>query len=723
MKHWSVKLIALVLVAVCAFFLAVCGVSVIYNTNQDMYGDELLEDRQAKLMEDELEYYRYRAANLVAAQYMREKNTQESTTARDLWRQNFDSYTYHESVWPECEYAVYDTFGQMLETNAKNHVYVPSEPVEVYAQDGKITRLGFANKEFPDFENLPVNYEWTDDQGNALPGLDERTVHYQIEQVGQVLYRIERFEDVRLQVEVLLTEADMTVLKSEVDELALMQVFYTTREFDIPVTIGSALILLACMLYLCCVSGKKMNGEVAPRGLNRMPLDLYACVAGVGGIFVCAGGVFCFRQFEWGHAVENIVVWLGLFGGCAAILALIVTLFLMALCAQIRMGGGAWYKRSLLGRSGKGIWNLCKKILLWAWGKVKALWNWACEKLNLLKYLGILWEILKKLWDMMDLVWQWVMLYGSLVVLMALSLKIFGDEACVLVALVGFPLVAYTAFGFGKLRSAAKRMSEGDLDSKINTYEDYLYGHFAEFAQDLNTLSDTCTDAALAKLKSERMKTELITNVSHDIKTPLTSIINYVDLLKKAESEEERQEYLEVLDRQSQRLKKLIEDLMEMSKASTGNVTVELAETDVVEAVNQALGEFADRLSALNLNVMFRQKDRVITANCDGKLLWRVLSNLLVNVVKYTLPGTRVYVDVTEEDRKVLISLKNISREPLNIPAEELMERFVRGDESRTDQGNGLGLNIAKSLMEVQHGNLDLTVDGDLFKVTLTLNR
>ena len=291
----------------------------------------------------------------------------------------------------------------------------------------------------------------------------------------------------------------------------------------------------------------------------------------------------------------------------------------------------------------------------------------------------------------------------------------------VLVSLVGFLIVLYTSYGFSKLRDAAKRMSQGDLDTKIDTYEEFLYGNFAEFAEDLNALGDTCIDAALEKMKSERMKSELITNVSHDIKTPLTSIINYVDLLQKTDSEEERKEYLEVLDRQSQRLKKLIEDLMEMSKASSGNVVVELAENDIIEAVNQALGEFADRMENLGLQVIFRQSHQSIYTKFDGKLLWRVLSNILSNVVKYALPGTRVYVDVEVTDSNVLLSIKNISRESLNISAEELMERFVRGDESRNSEGNGLGLNIARSLMEVQGGSLDLTVDGDLFKVTLTL--
>ena len=215
------------------------------------------------------------------------------------------------------------------------------------------------------------------------------------------------------------------------------------------------------------------------------------------------------------------------------------------------------------------------------------------------------------------------------------------------------------------------------------------------------------------------MKTELITNVSHDIKTPLTSIINYVDLLQKAQTEEERKEYLEVLDRQSQRLKKLIDDLMDMSKASTGNMTVDITKVDAVEAVNQALGEFADKLDRAMLSPVFRHDDKSLPMMADGRLVWRVLSNLLGNAVKYAMPGTRLYIDLSQMGGKVILSVKNISREELNIGADELMERFVRGDDSRNTEGSGLGLNIAKSLMELQKGELQLLVDGDLFKVTL----
>ena len=211
----------------------------------------------------------------------------------------------------------------------------------------------------------------------------------------------------------------------------------------------------------------------------------------------------------------------------------------------------------------------------------------------------------------------------------------------------------------------------------------------------------------------------MITNVSHDIKTPLTSIINYVDLLEKPHTEEEGRQYLEVLHRQSQSMKKLIEDLMEMSKATTGNMTVDITQVDAGEAVNQALGEFADKLEKAGLTPVFRYPEEPVAILADGRLTWRVLSNLLSNVVKYALPGTRLYIDLIQLESQVVISLKNISREELNISADELTERFVRGDASRNTEGSGLGLNIAQSLMELQKGQLQLLVDGDLFKVTL----
>ena len=268
-----------------------------------------------------------------------------------------------------------------------------------------------------------------------------------------------------------------------------------------------------------------------------------------------------------------------------------------------------------------------------------------------------------------------------------------------------------------EIQEAIEAIASGALDTKLDVEK--FHGQERDIAAAVNNIRAGLSDAIMDRIRNERMKADLITNVSHDIKTPLTSIINYVDLLQKAQTEEERKEYLEVLDRQSQRLKKLIDDLMDMSKASTGNMTVDITRVDAVEAVNQALGEFADKLDRAMLSPVFRHDDASVPMMADGRLVWRVLSNLLGNAVKYAMPGTRLYIDLSQMGGKVLLSVKNISREELNIGADELMERFVRGDGSRNTEGSGLGLNIAKSLMELQKGELQLLVYGDLFKVTL----
>ena len=287
----------------------------------------------------------------------------------------------------------------------------------------------------------------------------------------------------------------------------------------------------------------------------------------------------------------------------------------------------------------------------------------------------------------------------------------------------GCPLVEEIEFGINKgeiltligPNGAGKSTILKSITRQIKT----LGGNVSIADERIDAMENAILARKMAVVLTERMKTELITNVSHDIKTPLTSIINYVDLLQKAQTEEERKEYLEVLDRQSQRLKKLIDDLMDMSKASTGNMTVDITRVDAVEAVNQALGEFADKLDRAMLSPVFRHDDASVPMMADGRLVWRVLSNLLGNAVKYAMPGTRLYIDLSQMGGKVLLSVKNISREELNIGADELMERFVRGDGSRNTEGSGLGLNIAKSLMELQKGELQLLVDGDLFKAIL----
>ena len=272
-----------------------------------------------------------------------------------------------------------------------------------------------------------------------------------------------------------------------------------------------------------------------------------------------------------------------------------------------------------------------------------------------------------------------------------------------------------------RIKEGGEKIAAGDLDYKIDTK--YMYGDFKDFAESLNNINEGLSVAINEKMKSERFKTELITNVSHDIKTPLTSIINYVDLIKKEKPENENiKEYIDVLDRQSSRLKKLIEDLMEASKASTGNLAVNLSVCEAGVLLSQTVGEFDERLNAAGLTPVVGIPEAPVKIMADGRHLWRVFDNLMNNICKYSQNGTRVYLDVSEKDGKAKITFRNISKYELNITGEELTERFVRGDKSRNTEGSGLGLSIARSLTELQGGELKIDIDGDLFKVTLTFD-
>lgn len=495
---------------------------------------------------------------------------------------------------------------------------------------------------------------------------------------------------------------------------------------------GVCLLLFAVLaVYLCCAAGRKPGSEeVHAAGFNCIPLDIYLA----GGGLIIFGLFMVIVQFNdaAGLFTQNIQTLCAgmLMAGYA--MSLIFVSFCFACAAQFKTPGGYWWRNSvcwrclnLLVKCVKGCFSGCGWLirnlplafaalgrfllvllspLRWLWRQVKK----TCAKIG---------KSINRVYSMMPLTWQWL-LTGFIMVMLLFAAFAGRSEMMVVLSLCAcVAVVLYGAYCFGILLESAKRMGKGDLDTKVD--DKYLTGAFKSFAGDLNDLAGVAVVAAQKQLKSERMKTELITNVSHDIKTPLTSIINYVDLLQKPHTPEEEKTYLEVLNRQSQRLKKLIEDLMEMSKASTGNLTADITKLDAVEAVNQALGEFADKLEKAQLTPVFRHPEESVAMMADGRLAWRVLSNLLSNTVKYALPGTRVYIDVMALEGKVIISLKNISRDELNVDADELMERFVRGDDSRNTEGSGLGLNIAKTLMELQKGQLQLLVDGDLFKVTL----
>ncbi len=469
---------------------------------------------------------------------------------------------------------------------------------------------------------------------------------------------------------------------------------FSVRYWLIAALIVGLMVFAVCAVYLCCAAGRSgKDSPIAPGGLNRLPLDAYFLAAGA----LCCGLVAMALQVldSWvlNESLNAGAIALALVGLLAAAVTGIG--FCFAVAAQTKLRRWWWLKNTLIGRAVGLLWRC-------------------------LRWLGRAGE---KLVSLLPLTWRYLLI--GLVMVGApcffFILTAFGNSFWLLPLLLSCAadvcIACYGAYAYGTLLRGAGQMAEGDLEAKLDTQ--HLLGSYRQCAQHLNALADVATVAAEKQLRSERMKTELITNVSHDIKTPLTSIISYVDLLEKPHTDEEGAAYIEVLGRQSQRLKKLVDDLIEMSKATTGNMTVQPESLDAAEAVSQALGEFADKLQSQSLTPVVRQPEGPVRVLADGRLTWRVLSNLLSNTVKYALPGTRVYLDLRQEGSRVRLSIKNISREELNVSADELTERFVRGDVSRNTEGSGLGLNIAKSLMELQKGSLELTVDGDLFKVTL----
>ena len=394
--------------------------------------------------------------------------------------------------------------------------------------------------------------------------------------------------------------------------------------------------------------------------------------------------------YEWGRVFF-----------CAALVPLVL-LFLCAFAAQCK--AGTVLRGALIGRIARFLWRIVRSL-----------------------FLG-LWRIAKSL----PLIWK-TALAGLILVFIEFVLFIqdyYGTLAAPFLALKLAELLAvlYIALNLRALQKGGEKLARGDFSSPIDTK--YLIGDFKRYGQELNDVQSGLEQAVQEHMKAEHLKTELITNVSHDIKTPLTSIVNYVDLLKKEDiPSPEAREYIAVLDRQSHRLKKLTEDLVEASKASSGALNVDLQPTDVNVLFSQIQGEYQERLAACQLTLVTQPPAPGTMIRADSRLLSRVMDNLVSNICKYALPNTRVYVvstlfssQSTPFRNAVNISFKNVSRDELNISPDELMERFVRGDASRHTEGSGLGLSIARSLVQLQGGTFGLAIDADLFRADITFD-
>ncbi len=472
--------------------------------------------------------------------------------------------------------------------------------------------------------------------------------------------------------------------KRAADKLSEWQ---SAREGYLAGTMALGVLGVVLAVYLCCGAGHKPGTEeIYLNWFHRIPGDvlLFLLFWGAAGSTALGVAIVANAYGDLPMFMQLIGVGLGVAAAAAMGLAALVTV-----CARFKA-------RTLLRNT--WTWAVCS----WCW---RTLWGLA----------GALGQCVQAV----PLIWKAVMGCMAYPIFTLATIR----WAAGLWLLVSAGVAAYLclwAYQWEKIRRGTQEIIGGNPGYQIDTRRMLpdLKGHAGE----LNNLGHAISTAVDERMRSEHFKAELITNVSHDLKTPLTSIINYVDLLKKVDIQDPKAaEYIEVLDRKSQRLKKLTEDLVEASKASTGNLAVSWERLDFKQLADQALAECGERLEAQGLTVVRTLPEEAVWVEADGRHLWRVLDNLLTNCAKYALPGTRVYVELRESGGQAVLSVKNISRDALDIPAERLMERFVRGDESRNASGSGLGLSIAQSLTELQHGRFAISIDGDLFKATVTL--
>lgn len=480
------------------------------------------------------------------------------------------------------------------------------------------------------------------------------------------------------------------------DDIYWAKVFYDKAEswgqnaLELLILFGTMELFL--LIFLARTAARREDGELQGGWQEKIPFDLYLLVDGTVIALLCVAvdEVYSYVRF---YTPPYDVLLLGI----SFALAVLVFAAWVTFCARVKVGG--LWKGTIIYK----LLCLCWKIIRWGW---KVLCGFCRGCVNFLHAIPLVWRT----------VVLCILVSAATVILADAG---YYDGYFKLVALLFLLSVAACLFSaqLRKLQKEGEALAAGDMSAQVDTK--WMYWDVKRHAENLNSIGDGMAMAVDKQLKSERLKTELITNVSHDIKTPLTSIINYVDLLQHEHTSEQEEEYLAVLKRQAFKLKKLTEDLVEASKATTGNLPVNAVRCSMNELLAQVEGEYGDKLSAADLTLVSVMPEKELFCCVDGALMWRVIDNLLSNICKYAQNGTRVYLTLEKTGGEAVVTFKNTSRAALNIPAEELMERFVRGDSSRSTEGNGLGLSIAQSLTELQGGKMALAIDGDLFKAIL----
>ncbi len=474
----------------------------------------------------------------------------------------------------------------------------------------------------------------------------------------------------------------------------------------------SFIITIVLMIFILCSAGHKEDIEgIHISRFDKLPIDIMSAIyIGLSALLGCGIGYFMQTTFDVVYSADSVAASIMFALGLLIIVGIVLDFILLAvllMTTAVRLKTRTFIKTTAIYFVLKLLWKIVKVIF----NKLKKSGR---TTVSFIAKIPLVW---KTILAIILLVFCEI----HIVIMMGSFLEELGYILFVIFNALLLAVVLYVAIQLKTIKNTTKEIAKGNIYQKIDTTHMFL--DIKEHAENINNINDGIATAVQDRMKSERFKTELITNVSHDIKTPLTSIINYVDLLEKEEIENETaKEYVGVLSRQSIRLKKLIDDLLEASKASTGNINVNFAKCELGILVSQALGEYLEKFDKNNLQVVLNKPEDALYIMADNRHLWRIFDNVLNNIAKYAQPSTRVYIDLKKNYNNAEISFRNISKEPLNISGDELMERFVRGDSSRNTEGSGLGLSIAKSLAEVQNGKLYIDIDGDLFKVKLSFS-
>lgn len=579
---------------------------------------------------------------------------------------NLESYNYENGIGAYINYIIIDRESGKMFTNIKSNNYqevmdsMKNQKIYWNIVNGKIdTNLSYINQ-----DNIQYNYAYRYSSYG-------KTDSQEIKEFGD--YDIYSSYD-----EEKTTQATNFILNKNIYDFMLQH-----KELPIYCCIISLILLVIVVSYLCWAIGhKKGENGISLNTLDRIPYEIVSIPC------------FAFLMLSLAIVVNSFDIYVHY-----VVVILYIIFYLIGYIAC-----SIWGVTTIKRIKAKTFWKsfLTYQMIKWFYQRIKKFIN----------------ELHHKTPSRKKVFWY----YWGFVLVSILLASLSASGIAVLILLVFWIWTFYRLRKYNRqqdeIKEALEQIYQGKTDIYLNGQE--LEGVLKEMAVYINDIAGGFSNAIEESLKSERLKTELITNVSHDIKTPLTSIINYVDLLKKENIQDEKvKEYIQILDKKSQRLKKLTEDLVEASKVSSGNVKLNIEEINLKELMNQSIGEFKDRFEEKQLKIEVSMPEEEIKIKADNRYMYRIIENLFSNITKYALEKSRVYIDMKKEKTEIEISMKNISKDKLNISSDELMQRFVRGDKARYTEGSGLGLSIAKSLTELQGGKFDIIIDGDLFKVVM----